>query len=173
LAVVAYPTLAERDRRWVESVRARHDPQAARVNAHFTCVFPAALPAPVLTEHVSEVLAGFRPIRFVIRRAIAFQDPSAAGSHVFLVLDEGREEMIALHDALYEGPLRIHLRREIPFEPHITVAALDNVEACEGLAHAINGAFPTIRGEVNAVDVVEVGPAVVRTIRTVRLEAAR
>jgi 2'-5' RNA ligase len=169
LAVVAYPALAERDRRWVESVRARHDPQAARVHAHFTCVFPAALPAPVLTEHVSNVLGRFRPIRFVIRRAIACVDPIAAGGYVFLVLDEGREEMIALHDALYEGALQIHLRREIPFEPHITVAALDSLVECEGLAHAMNGACPTIRGEVNAVDVVEVGPAAVRTIRTVAL----
>jgi 2'-5' RNA ligase len=174
LAVVAYPNLAERDRRWVESIRARHDPQAARLNAHFTCVFPATLSAPVLVEHVSVVLARFRTIRFVIRRAIAFRDPLAGNSHVFLVPDEGREELIALHDGLYGDTLQIHLRHDIPFEPHMTVATLDTFEACEGLAHAMNGAFPAIPGVVNAVDVVEVGPAaVVRTLRTVPLEASR
>jgi 2'-5' RNA ligase len=169
LAVVAYPTLAERDRRWVESVRARHDPQAARLNAHFTCVFRAIVSAPALVDHVTAVAARFRTIPFVIRRATAFRDPIAGNSHVFLVPDEGREAMIALHDGLYGEALQAHLRHDIPFEPHITVAALETFEECDGLAHAMNGAFPTIRGVVNTLDVVEVGPAAVRTIRTVPL----
>jgi 2'-5' RNA ligase len=169
LAVVAYPTLAERDRRWIESVRARHDPQAARLNAHFTCVFPTILPAPALVDHVTVVAARFRAIPFTIRRAIAFRNPIAGNSHVFLVPDEGREAMIALHDGLYGEALQVHLRRDIPFEPHVTVATLETFEECDGLAHAMNGAFPTIRGVVRALDVVEVGPAAVRPIRTVPL----
>lgn len=53
------------------------------------------------------------------------------------------------------------------------MATLDSFVECEGLAHAMNGAFPTIQGVVNAVDVVDVGPAAVRTLRTVALEASR
>lgn len=172
LAVVAYPALTERDRRWVESVRASYDPQAAQLNAHFTCFFPAALSAPALVEHTTAVAARFPTIPFVIRRTIAFRDPIAGNSHVFLVPDEGREAMIALHDGLYGEALQVHLRRDIPFEPHITVATLETFEECDGLAHAMNGAFPTIRGVVNVLNVVEVGPAAVRTIRTVSLVPA-
>lgn len=171
LAVLAYPTLAERDRRWVESIRARHDPHAARLNAHFTCVFPTILPAPALVDHVTVVAARFRTIPFVIRRAMAFRDPIAGNSHVFLVPDEGRDKLAALHDGLYGEALQVHLRHDIPFEPHITVATLETFEECDGLAHAMNGAFPTIRGVVNALDVVEVGPAAVRTLTTVALLA--
>lgn len=169
LAVVAYPTLTERDRRWVESVRASHDPQAARLSAHFTYVFPTVLSAPALVDHVTVVAARFRTIPFVIRRAIALRDPMTGKSHVFLTPDEGRDSMIALHDGLYGETLQVHLRRDIPFEPHITVATVETFGECEGLAHAMNGAFPTIRGVVNALDVVEVEPAAVRTVRSVPL----
>jgi hypothetical protein len=77
--------------------------------------------------------------------------------------------MIALHDGLYGEALQVHLRRDIPFEPHITVATVEAFGECEGLAHAMNGAFPTIRGVVNVLDVVEIEPTVVQTIRSVPL----
>jgi hypothetical protein len=51
----------------------------------------------------------------------------------------------------------------------MTVATVETFGECEGLAHAMNGAFPTIRGVVNALDVVEVEPAAVRTVRSVPL----
>jgi hypothetical protein len=40
---VAYPTLAEADRLWLESVRLRHDRQALKIALHFTLVFPFEL----------------------------------------------------------------------------------------------------------------------------------
>ena len=41
VAVVAYPTLADHDRVWIEYVRQAHDPQAVRIAVHFTLVFPS------------------------------------------------------------------------------------------------------------------------------------
>ena len=69
LAVVAYPHVAQDDGAWIESTRARHDPQASRIKAHFTLVFPAELPREVLVAQVRSALASFRPIPFVLRRA--------------------------------------------------------------------------------------------------------
>ena len=40
LAIVAYPSLDETDRQWIESFRATHDPQSPRIDVHFTLVFP-------------------------------------------------------------------------------------------------------------------------------------
>jgi len=40
LAIVAYPVLAADDHRWIEAIRARHDPQAGRIAAHVTLLFP-------------------------------------------------------------------------------------------------------------------------------------
>ena len=40
LAIVAYPSLDEADRQWIESFRTTHDPQRVRIGVHFTLVFP-------------------------------------------------------------------------------------------------------------------------------------
>ena len=57
LAVVAYPALSEDDHRWIEGIRARYDPLALRIAAHFTLVFPTEVAeAPVLAQ--SEILCG-------------------------------------------------------------------------------------------------------------------
>jgi hypothetical protein len=42
-AVVAFPTFEAADRQWIESIRAKHDPEAKRIAAHFTLIFPAIL----------------------------------------------------------------------------------------------------------------------------------
>jgi len=40
LAIVAFPSVDEVDRQWIESFRSQHDPQASRLGVHFTLVFP-------------------------------------------------------------------------------------------------------------------------------------
>ena len=57
LAVVAYPALEDRDRDWIEFVRARHDPQALRIPAHFTLVFPTEDSADPVAADVAAVAA--------------------------------------------------------------------------------------------------------------------
>jgi hypothetical protein len=41
LALLAYPVLADSEQRWIEGIRARHDPQARRIRACFTHVSQA------------------------------------------------------------------------------------------------------------------------------------
>ena len=53
LAVVAFPVLADADGRFVEDLRRKHDPNAARLGAHVTLVFPT-------TETSADVLAAPR-----------------------------------------------------------------------------------------------------------------
>lgn len=156
LAVVSYPLLEEDDRRWIEAIRARHDPQAARLGVHFTLVFPAqVLPAEAAME-VSTVARAATPITFAIRRARAVPDPLGGGAHVFLVPDEGREEIARLHDQLYQGVLQPHLREDGPFTPHLTVAAGSDLNWCEDLAQALNGHQRTVRGTLASIELINV-----------------
>ena len=69
LAVVAYPTLSDDDRLWIEGVRARHDPLASRIAAHFTLVFPTE------AEGHAGALAAHR------RRDIPFVPHVTVGAH--------------------------------------------------------------------------------------------
>jgi 2'-5' RNA ligase len=154
LAIVAYPQMADDDRRWIEDFRRAHDPQASLIAAHFTLVFPAEVPADDLVGHASTVLHDFPPFSFVLGRARTVKSVFGQGAHVFLVPDHGATRIIDLHDRLYSGFLEPHLRTDIPFIPHITVAAHVDVDACERLAATWNEQSREIRGEVTGVDVV-------------------
>ena len=90
LAIVGYLEVSEADRAWIESVRSRYDPQASRIGAHFTLVFPAALALDTIVDHASMVARRTAAVPFVLRDVVAVPDAFAGGGHVFLVPDEGR-----------------------------------------------------------------------------------
>lgn len=164
LAVVSYPTLNEADRRWVESIRANHDPQAARLAAHFTLVFPADAAPGEVTAEIAAIAGAVKPIPFVIRGAKAVRDALGGGGRIFLVADEGASEIAALHDQLYSGVLRPHLREDIPFLPHVTVAAGHDFGWCETLAEELNGDSRIVRGALDSVELVDLVEPVVASI---------
>lgn len=115
LAVVAFPHLENTDRQWIESFRAKHDPQAARITVHFTLVFPIDATADEVDREIVRVSTKSTPFNFVIQRAEAVADHFGHGFHVFLVPDEGTTRITALHGELHAGTLRSHLRSDIPF----------------------------------------------------------
>lgn len=170
LAVVAYPSLSPDDHAWLEAVRARHDPQASRVEAHFTLVFPAVLAVESLVGAVRDAVAGLGPIPVVLRRFIASRDPVAGGGHVFLLPEEGRTELLALHDRLYAGVLRPHLRADVPFEPHVTVAASPSLEECERITEDLGRTRRRVPGTVQAAEVIDVSAWTVRPVRHLPFE---
>jgi 2'-5' RNA ligase len=170
LAFVGYPTLDESDHRWIESFRARHDPQASRIGAHFTLVFPAELAAEPLVEHASAILRGTRSIPFVLRRVEPVPDPIAGGSHVFLIPEEGRAEIVALHDRLYGGLLRPFLREDVPFLPHITVGGSPELEQCQRLAEELSRARLAVPGAIDGIDLIEVTIEGVKPVMRFALE---
>jgi 2'-5' RNA ligase len=167
IALVAYPTLEERDRLWIESIRARHDPQAPLISAHFTLVFPVELEVETVAAHASSRLRDACPIPFVLRRAVALPDPIGDGCHVFLVPQEGRDDLAALHDRLYEDVLRPHLREDMPFLPHVTVAGSRDVGECERLAEMLNRQGVDVKGTASSIELIEVGNAGVKTLISV------
>jgi 2'-5' RNA ligase len=169
LAVIAYPVVSDDDQRWIEDVRKAHDPQSALLAAHFTLVFPVHVPASAVVDHAKSVLAEFQEIKFVLRRARVVRDVVGnAGAHVFLVPDQGADEITRLHERLYGGLLEPCLRTDIPFVPHVTVAADRDFNRCEQLADRLNEQRRQISGVLTGVDVVE-GDAEVRTVARLRL----
>jgi 2'-5' RNA ligase len=161
-AVVAFPHLDADDRNWIESIRAKHDPEAKNIGAHFTLVFPAVLPMRATEAHVARVAHSSDPIRFVLRRAAVVPDAIGEGGHVFLLPEDGRDALAGLRDRLYEGALQPHVRRNISFTPHITVAAATAIEPLHALAGELNAKGMSIRGSVSEIVLVEVTPAEIR-----------
>jgi len=163
LAIVAYPALEQADQRWVESIRAQHDPQARRLGAHFTLVFPVEATATDLEGEVAAVTRTQRPIPFEISRAEAVSDAFGSGWRVFLVPDEGRQAITELHRRLYEGVLRPHLS-DVPYVPHVTVAASGNAEPCRRLAQDLNSRGRVVRGRLETINLLKIEPDRVQSL---------
>jgi len=103
----------------VEAFRRRHDPMASLIPAHLTLVFPfaTALTRLQVETHVKRVASRWPrvPVSF---RAVRLH----ANEFVFLMASRGAESLSALHDALYTRSFLPSLRRDLPYEPHISLA---------------------------------------------------
>jgi len=91
---------------------------AALVQAHLTFVFPfpTALTALQLQTHVQRVVSRWPPIPVTFRRV-----RTEANEFLFLMASRGAASIKGLHDKLYTRSLAPHLRRDLPYEPHITI----------------------------------------------------
>jgi 2'-5' RNA ligase len=153
--VIAEPDLAPQDRRRIDAVRAQHDPQQALIGPHFTLVFPVSgLSAAQIKDHVVAVAESNPAIAFRFDAAVAFHDRLSPYSYTFLVPETGSAELVALHDRLYEGPLRRHLNWDIPFSPHVTVGRFEEPAAADQLAAELNRQAVSIAGHISALDLI-------------------
>ena len=171
-AVVTFPLLDPDDRQWIESIRAKHDPEAKRIAAHFTLVFPAVMPGRATEAHLTRVAHSTEPIRFVLRRAAVAPDALGSGGHVFLIPEDGRDALAGLHDRLYDGVLQPYSRRNTTFTPHITVAAGTTIDPLHTIAGELNAKSMSIRGSISEIVLVEVTPAEIRHVSRFQLGAA-
>lgn len=124
-ALVHYPAV---DTQQINELRHKYDPQAELIAPHLTLVFP--LPASIgeasLVAHVGNVLCGWR--QFPIRLQGLEQ---SWDNCLFLLLQEGKAEVIRLHDELYMGLLAPYLRKDLPYVPHVTLGSFaDESELC-------------------------------------------
>jgi len=161
-AVVAFPLLEPSDRQWIESIRAKHDPEARRIAAHFTLVFPAVLPLRAVEAHLERVARSTQPFRFLLRRATVAPDALGSGGHVFLIPEDGRDALAGLHERLHEGALQRHARRGASFTPHVTLAAATALDPLHALAGELNARSLGIRGSVSELALIEVTPGEIR-----------
>ena len=155
-AVVAFPLFEEDDRQWIESIRAKHDPEAKRIGAHFTLVFPAVLPLRATEAHVARVTHSTEPFKFVLRRAAVVADARGTGGHVFLIPEDGRDSLSALHERLCEALPQPQWTRGASFTPHITVAAGTSTASLNTLAGDLNAKGLGIRGSISEIVLVDV-----------------
>ena len=151
-AVAWFPRFAGIER--VEAFRERHDPAAPLIPAHVSLVFPfpTALSRLQVETHVQRVVSRWPPVPVSFRRV-----RTEANEFVFLMAQRGAASIKGLHDRLYTRSLAPHLRRDLPYEPHITIArhadyarleaALDEAE------HAFGGEYADVMREVRVLAV--------------------
>jgi 2'-5' RNA ligase len=149
LYTIACPQVDASAKAFIDGLRRQHDPQVDTVAPHFTLVFGCtALPQADYLAHVAAVASHVRPIHFHCRHATLHAGGPDGMAHVFLVPDEGHSAIALLHDRLYTGVLAAHLRLDIPYVPHITVAATRDVAAAKALCDALNERGIDIAGQL-------------------------
>jgi 2'-5' RNA ligase len=135
-AVAWFPAFPGIER--IEAFRARHDPTAALVPAHLTLVFPfpTALSQLQIETHVRRVASLWPPVPITLRRT-----RTEANEFLFLMVSRGAASIKGLHDRLYTRSLAPHLRRELAYEPHITLARYAEFDRLEAAAAEADEAF--------------------------------
>lgn len=120
IAAVATRVLAvfpEMNTTEVERLRGRWDPLAAAVPAHITVAFPFEWPGPAstLADVIQPVLAACAPFPLELATPTIWED-----EYLFILVEEGREQVRWLHDSIYSQALH-GAQRPSHFVPHMTV----------------------------------------------------
>jgi len=114
-----YPEFDPETKEKLLEFRKRYDPFVDSWKPHITFVFP--VPAEDIDEedliaHIKSVLSRWKPFKVHIKGLEKSWD-----HWLFVLLDEGNDQLIQLHDELYTGPLKKYLREDIDFIPHIAI----------------------------------------------------
>ncbi len=101
----------------VERFRSRWDPMAVAVPAHVTVVFPFVWdgPASELADALRAVVTGCMPFALRLSTPTLWED-----EYLFLLVHEGREQVLQLHESIYCQVLH-RAQRPAHFVPHMTI----------------------------------------------------
>jgi len=118
-SLVYYPNFDGKTEEDIAAFRRKYDSFVDSWKLHMPFIFPvpcSEIEEAKLTEHVETVLRNWKPFPIQIGGFTKSWD-----HWLLLLLKEGNEEAIALHDELYTGILSPYLRRDIEYIPHIGI----------------------------------------------------
>ena len=95
----------------------KYDPYSELLPPHITFIFsiPETIGFKDLKHHISQVIARWKPFDMHFCKLKKTEDDH----WLFWSAEEGNEEAIKLHDEFYQGILAPHLRKDLPYTPHI------------------------------------------------------
>lgn len=132
-AIVIFPEFQPEQRALIDRLRAAYDPLASAIAPHITLVFPfeATHSAGDLLAHMRASVTGIAPFGVELRGVTGQDD-----EYLFLNVKRGNDEIIALHDRLYTGPLVPYRSPRHTYAPHLTVGHLSPGAFTAALAEA-------------------------------------
>jgi hypothetical protein len=125
--LVYNPEFEKRTEENIETFRRKYDSFVDCWEPHIPFIFPvpcSEVEEAKLIEHIETVLKKWKPFPIRIGGFAKSWD-----HWLLLLLKEGNEEVIALHDGLYTGILSSYLRKDLEFIPHIGLALFARKDA--------------------------------------------
>ncbi len=113
-AIVFFPKI---DTELIQTFRKKYDPLWNVIPPHITIVFPFSdISESAVLNHLQIITKTIKPFQIRLHGFMKSFD-----HYLFLLIQQGKEEVYGVHDGLYTGPLASHLRSDIPFVPHMTL----------------------------------------------------
>lgn len=131
-ALVHYPKV---DVQRINQFRKKYDPQVDLIEPHITLMFPISesIGEDNLVNHLEHVLSHWQSFPIHLQGLEKSWD-----DYLFLLIQEGNDEIIHLHSEIYTEILTDCRKEDIQFIPHLTLGVFVKNESkySEGLAEA-------------------------------------
>lgn len=107
----------------IDSIRKKYDPLAKLVPPHLTLVFPfkSELTQERIFSELEELLSDYKAFKLVCHGVV--KESNTYGNYLFLSVLEGMDNLIEIHDYLYDGIFRTY-RSDVQYVPHLTIGNL-------------------------------------------------
>ena len=129
----------------IQEIRNKFDKLANLIPPHITLVFPFSdsISNQELVEKLSNLLTGWSSFNIEFHGISLSED-----GYIFLNCINGCEEIIKLHDEIYEKILPSHYKKTIKYVPHITLGQADSLEKLSGFNDSFNSVVAGISVEL-------------------------
>lgn len=150
------------NRKVIDEIREKYDPLCHLVKPHITLVFPfkSDIPDAQLRTKLDESLQNARPFPLILQGISRQED--AYGNYIFLNVKTGVQELIQIHNDLYQNVFQ--KKYDDVYVPHMTIGNLDSADKMEEAYHSIKGmneCFETIAEKVSVERIGEHGESII------------
>ena len=138
----------------IDHIREQSDPLAQHVRPHITLVFPfySRLETAELEAHLRDKLSEVSPFALTLR---GITPAAGHGNYFCLNVEQGMEELVAIHNKLYTGVLerfKPEWLEHTLYRPHLTVGRIpekDSYLAAIDATRSLHDVFSTIVDKVS------------------------
>lgn len=109
----------------IQKIRKKYDRLAELVEPHITLAFPFSdsMSDDELIDKLRILLKNYFPFTVTFRRVSLSDD-----NYIFLNCIKGSQDIIKLHDEIYEKIIPNHLNTSIKYIPHITLGQAESIK---------------------------------------------
>lgn len=126
----------------IQELRNKYDPLANLVAPHIAIAFPFSdnISNEELIRKLTNLLEDFKPFIIIFKGISLSKD-----NYIFLNCIQGNQEIIQLHDKIYEQILPSHFKKSIKYVPHITLGTANTIQELDSFDYE----FKTVVDEIS------------------------
>lgn len=102
----------------IDNIRKKYEPYSKFIKPHITIAFPFEnINQSELKKHINNSILGVKPFKLILNGI----KKSPKEYYLYLLVQQGKKQILKIHKKLYSKLLTKWLRKEIPYIPHATL----------------------------------------------------